>query len=337
VIPTHRRLRAVLGVLGALSVQDYPEQLIEVIVVVDGDEATAEALSGRPGLRVFQQAHAGPAAARNLGIERAGGDVVLFLDDDTVPAPWCVRRHAEAHAGRSHLVVIGPLLPARAGRWTSPWVRWEAVTLQRQYADMDAGRWSATARQFYTGNASVRRDHVLRVGGFDVTLRRAEDVELGLRLADLGVVFEYHRGATAHHEASRTYRSWTGAAREYGRVDAIMGTRLGRPEVLQWAAGDYHGRHPVTRLAVALDRHHPRLAGTLPGLAALLARLTLRCGLGRLSDALCGGTFNLLYWRGVTDLLGPRPTALLIASYRRSAVGPQCSAGLDDVPEFPRA
>jgi glycosyltransferase involved in cell wall biosynthesis len=319
VIPTRGRLTLLLRLLDALATQDHPRSLLQVIVVADGDAATAEALRGRPGLQVIEQAQAGPAAARNRGIEQARGEIVLFLDDDVIPAPWCVRRHAEAHAGRSDVVVIGPLLPPRDGRWESPWIRWEARTLERQYSDMDAGRWSATSRQFYTGNASVGRTHLLRVGGFNVALRRAEDVELGHRLRDLGVVFEFHREATAHHEPTRSYRAWTTAAREYGRVDAIMGTRLGRPEVLGWAACEFHGRHPLTRLAVLVDRRHTRLASTLPWLAAPLARATLRCGLGRVSDALCSGVFNLLYWRGVADQLGTGQAEALVASHAPSA------------------
>ena len=307
VIPTHRRLRSLLGVLDALAAQDYPCELLQIIIVVDGDPTTAERVTRRPGVQVLTQARGGPAAARNAGIAQARGDLVLFMDDDVVPAPWCVQRHVDAHAGRLDVVVIGPLLPSRDGSSDSPWVRWEARTLERQYADMEAGRWSATPRQFYTGNASVRREHLVRLGGFNTALRRAEDVELGLRLRDLGVSFEFHRAATAHHEASRSYRSWVDAAREYGRVDAIMGTRLGRPEVLEWAAEEFHERHPLTRLAVLLGRRHDWLTSVVPWVAAPLAQAALRCRLGALSDALCGGVFNLLYWKGVDDQLGRRP------------------------------
>jgi peptidoglycan/LPS O-acetylase OafA/YrhL/GT2 family glycosyltransferase len=318
VIPTHRRLRSLLRVLDALEVQDYPHDLLDVIVVADGDLPTAEALRGRPGLQVLTQAHSGPGAARNAGIERARGELVLFLDDDVVPAPGCVRRHAEAHTDRADLVVIGPLLPSRGGIWDSPWVRWEARTLQRQYSDMQAGRWSATARQFYTGNASVRREHLVRLGGFNVALRRAEDVELGLRLRDLGVVFEFRLEATAHHEASRRYRSWVSAAREYGRVDAIMGTRMGRPEVLDWAAREFHGRRTLTRIAVLHGGRHPWLPAVLPWLVAPIAWAALWCRIGRVSDALCGGVFNLLYWDAVSDHLGRPAAEALIASHAPS-------------------
>jgi GT2 family glycosyltransferase len=330
VIPTHRRLASLLRLLGALDAQDYPRELLEILVIVDGDPATAEALAGRPSLRVLEQPHGGPAAARNLGIAHARGELVLFLDDDVVPAGWCVARHAEAHASRRDLVVIGPLLPPRVGVHVSPWVRWEARTLLRQYSDMEAGRWAATPRQFYTGNASVRREHLIRVGGFDASLHRAEDVELGLRLRDQGLGFEYHPEATAHHEPTRRYRSWVDAAREYGKVDACMALEMGRGEVLEWIASEFHFRHPLTRIAVRAGLRHPCLSSVLPWLALPFAHTALGCGLGRVSDRLCGGVFNVLYWQGVRDGVGG-------ASPVRSLIASRCPGRAASRPEAPKA
>ena len=75
------------------SVQEYrgPE-LYEVIVVDDGstDELTREVLyraAEQPGCRVFRQANAGPAAARNRGITEARGEFILFLDSDNKIRP----------------------------------------------------------------------------------------------------------------------------------------------------------------------------------------------------------------------------------------------------------
>ncbi|MEA2670482.1 MAG: hypothetical protein QOG45_702 [Chloroflexota bacterium] len=320
VIPTRHRLSQLLRVLDALEQQDFPRELVETVVVVDGDPATAEALAGRSGVDALHQDNGGPAAARNAGVARARAELVAFLDDDVVPPRGWLRRHAEAHRSRENLVVIGPLLPSQSGVRESPWVRWEARMLGRQYADMTAGRWSATPRQFYTGNVSVRREHLVGAGGFDASLRRAEDVELGFRLRDLGLCFEFHPDAAARHEASRPYRSWTWAAREYGRMDALMGTRLGRPEVLEAAGREFHGRHRLTRMAVLRSLRRPCLASALSWLGAPLARTALRAGLTGVSDLICGGVFNVLYWQGMSDAIGgERCARSLIASHGATA------------------
>src|SRR5262245_14462630 len=58
--------------------------VLEVIVVDDGstdDSADVAGSFGEP-VRVVQQANSGPAAARNSGIQHAGGDFLAFLDAD---------------------------------------------------------------------------------------------------------------------------------------------------------------------------------------------------------------------------------------------------------------
>lgn len=61
---------------------------IEVIIVKDGMDSKLEweNLSfNNFTLHVFYQKHKGPAAARNLGIRKAKGDIICFLDDDSLP------------------------------------------------------------------------------------------------------------------------------------------------------------------------------------------------------------------------------------------------------------
>jgi glycosyltransferase involved in cell wall biosynthesis len=78
VVPTYNRPemlhRAVESVL-AQTVSDF-----EVIVV--NDEGEEPALPPDNRIRLISQAHAGPAAARNRGIQEAVGRYVCFLDDD---------------------------------------------------------------------------------------------------------------------------------------------------------------------------------------------------------------------------------------------------------------
>ena len=109
-----------------------------------------------------------------------------------------LEEHARSHheAGRD-VVVLGPLLTPE-GFEMAPWVRWEQEMLMKQYSAMLRGDWPATARQFYTGNASLRRSHILAAGGFDEGFRRAEDVELAYRLANNGLEFVFNIQAAGH-------------------------------------------------------------------------------------------------------------------------------------------
>ena len=82
----------------------------------------------------------------------------------------------------------------------------EVAELEKQYNAVRAGRWTANARQFYTGNASMSRVLFIRSGGFDESFRRAEDVELAYRLEKEGVQFEMNLDAIGFHRIGMRQR-----------------------------------------------------------------------------------------------------------------------------------
>ena len=160
VIPTFNRRERLHKVLTALANQSTTTEF-EVVVVSDGstdgtDEYLRSGQTPTPVVAVVQP-NTGPGAARNAGILASSGDIVLFIDDDVVPAPDLIEQHLQAHLGSlDDIVVIGPMLTP-TDVVLSPWVAWEQHQLYKQYEAMMAGEWECTFRQFYTGNASVPR------------------------------------------------------------------------------------------------------------------------------------------------------------------------------------
>lgn len=261
VVPTYNRRERLARVLRSLAAQQVDADF-EVVVVSDGstDGTDDYLLNGALPLAVTPlfQPNQGPAAARNHGVERARGELVLFLDDDVVAEPGLVQAHLDAH-GRlgDRVVVIGPMLDP-PDHVMSPWIAWEQMMLRKQYDDMDAGRYTATARQFYTGNASVRIEHVRDVGGFDPAFRRAEDIELAFRLDDIGLDFHFEPSARGLHYAERSYEAWKSAARSYGRNDVAFARDLGRVWLYPFARERFERHHPVIRSIVRQALTSPR-------------------------------------------------------------------------------
>src|SRR5258705_7502133 len=91
IIPTFKRTDWLVECLEGLQRQTLPADEFEVIVVDDGTPggATKEERvcsgSWKFPLTYLTQLRKGPAAARNLGLQRAAGDLVAFTDDDAVP------------------------------------------------------------------------------------------------------------------------------------------------------------------------------------------------------------------------------------------------------------
>lgn len=110
VICTYRRAPEVEKLLSALGAQT---RLPDETLVIDAspDQETEQAVAAfietgaLPGLRYFKAppAERGLTRQRNYGVARAGGDLIAFLDDDTIPEPEyfaetiaCFEQHREA-------------------------------------------------------------------------------------------------------------------------------------------------------------------------------------------------------------------------------------------------
>ena len=310
VMPTHNRWEQLCTALAALADQSLPRSDFDVIVVSDGStDETDEAIEqGRAPLPVqlIRQHNQGPAAARNNGVAAATGEVVLFLDDDVVADPGCLAAHLEVHQQTEKpIVVIGPLLTP--DDWAfQPWVLWEQRKLEGQYQAMADGKWSATARQFYTGNASLPRQLFLDAGGFDPTFLRGEDVELAYRLAEDGIEFHFDFDAKSFHYAQRSYQSWLSIPTAYGRNDAVMWRDHGRSWLLPTIRWEMRRRNPLTQIYTEIGLRSEGFARLTTRAALPVVNLAERLGLSAVTGAALSAIYNLSYYRALVEELGGR-------------------------------
>jgi len=310
VLPTYNRRASLLRVLRALGRQGAPTGAFEVVVVCDGDvdgsAAACRALAPELPyiLRVVEQENSGPAAARNHGVDEACAPLIVFLDDDVVPDEGLIATHLAAQAGQEARVTIGPLLPPLDAR-LNVWGAWEERTLCRQYDDMQAGRFEPTHRQFYTGNASVLKRHILSAGGFDPAFRRAEDVELAWRLAERGLSFVFLPQARGWHYIQRPFSSWLRTPAAYGAADVAI-ARARRPELLRIVAIEYKERPRSLRFLVGLCAGRSRAMRPVVALVGAAVRGANMVGAARIGNVLCAMLFAVCYYDGVAAALGGR-------------------------------
>ena len=109
VIPTYKRQKQLHNCLRSLSLQTYPKESFEVIVVNDGDlEESPKSepnLFGITNLSIYSKEHEGPASARNYGVKMAKGELVAFTDDDCIPnEDWIERIVAKYELGNCPVI-----------------------------------------------------------------------------------------------------------------------------------------------------------------------------------------------------------------------------------------
>jgi GT2 family glycosyltransferase len=308
IIPTYNRLQRLKQVIAALENQEYPLDNIEVVIIsdgsTDGTDAYLSNLKSPLNLIFVPQANAGPAAARNSGIKHASSEYVLFIDDDVVPSPRLIIEHMQLHALQANLIVLGPML--NPSNFTlSPWVAWEQSMLEKQYRSMQSGKWTPTARQFYTGNTSLARRHLSEIGGFDERFRRAEDVELAYRLSSLDIEFVFNPQAIGYHYAERSLRSWMETPYTYGRNDVIF-MRERQPWLLSAIREEFSYRNRLTRILVWICVGRPIISHVTQRILRSIADGSSRMQFARICQASYSAIFNLRYYQGMADELGGR-------------------------------
>jgi mycofactocin system glycosyltransferase len=170
-----------LGVLVAALAAEGP-----VIVVDDGSRDGSAARAEAAGARVLRHpAPRGPAAARNAGLAAASSELVAFIDADCEVMPGWRRGLAGLLAADPDLVLVAPRVRGAPGH--APLARYE-----ERGSPLDLGAAASLVgperRVAYLPAAALlgRRDELLKLGGFDESLRFGEDVDLVWRALAAG-------------------------------------------------------------------------------------------------------------------------------------------------------
>ena len=190
IMPIRNEARFIAQSLGAVLAQDYPAELIEIIVV-DGMSAdstrtiiTQAAQAAGRNVAVLDNPAGIVPVAMNIGLRAARGAIIVRVDGHCEIAPDYVRRcvmalqrtGADNVGGLQRAVSETPIGRAIALATSSPF----GVGGARFHYDARPG-WVDTV---YLG--AYRRDVFERIGGFDEELVRNQDDELNFRLTQAG-------------------------------------------------------------------------------------------------------------------------------------------------------
>lgn len=202
VVCTYARDRYADFVEAVESVLEQTYDSVEVVLVVDGNEAVYDLVEADFGDREGIVTHCndenhGVSYSRTRGAELASGDVVAFIDDDAVAEPNWVAELVDVYESTDALAVGGRMV----GEWLAgrPWYLpeefyWLVGVTHRGFAED-----GAEVRNTFESNISFHRNVFLELGGFDPDLgptaneySHSEGAEIGARLRatyDRGVVY----------------------------------------------------------------------------------------------------------------------------------------------------
>ena len=202
IIPAYNAAEFMGETLDSVYAQTFAD--FEVIVVNDGSPDTEDLereLQRYPEkLRYLKQENQGAAAARNTGIKAARGEYVAFLDADDTWLPNFLEQQLDLlHRTRADFVYADALLTG-----DSPLAGRTFMEMQPSRGEVTAATLLSVQVTVLTSTVLARKEPIIKVGLFDVTLRRGHDFELWLRLAKLGIRFAYQEKVLAQHRILET-------------------------------------------------------------------------------------------------------------------------------------
>lgn len=305
VVPTYQRAALARRCVQALLDQNLDASLYEIVVVVDGStDGTAEVLRGLDGtgrLRIEVTANGGQTAACNRGIELAHGRYVLFIDDDLLPGPDLAAEHLKAQHDAGGVVAVGAVTTV-AGANGDGMTRWSAGVLNSHFGRLDGGGRSPDGVDVYSGNLSVPREALQRVGRFDTALATSFDIDLGCRLVEAGMRVVYMSTASAEQTSTKVRRQLVADAQARGRDALELAARYPR-SLDRLPVSSFVSRRPKELLGLRLllaSRARPEAASRLLGLAARFA--------GRRDHAVWHLAESHAFWTGVRETCPDRET-----------------------------
>ncbi|MGO9488766.1 MAG: glycosyltransferase family 2 protein [Solirubrobacteraceae bacterium] len=273
VIPTRRRLPYLEVTLESIRDQAAGRGVEIVVVDDDGESAGARALVERCGAHYEPHRHPmGLNAARNTGVRRSTGSLVVFLDDDVCAHEgWlgallqAARGHpgTDVFAGRITARLEGPA-PRSCGREKPP------------ITTLDLGERDVPTRFAWGSNMAIRRSALERVGPFDETLQEGGDEQEwqeralagrpGAPALYVGAAWVEHRragedarlralcrSARARGRAARRFDAGRGRAPSAAAELATLGGCLGHVLRRNCPAGLTMAAHSAGRLSQALN------------------------------------------------------------------------------------
>jgi GT2 family glycosyltransferase len=309
IIPTYQRCASVLRALRALGQQTLSPDAYEVIVCIDGSEdGTREALSRFSTaykLGVIWQNRRGRAAACNAGVYAATGELLVFLDDDMEPAPGFLTAHQKAHGPRDKLGIVGAV-PITFEESSPPVVRYIGLKFNQHLETLCQPHYKFKLRDFYSGNFSISREILLRVGPFDEDFKAYgnEDLELSVRLSKAGVQLRFCPDALARQYYNKDFPALARDNIAKGRTAVLLAAK--HPQTFaDLKLSTYHqGSHRWRLLRAALLKAD-KVWGRTPDAVIFF----VMC-LERLRPARLHTYYNLaldyFYWVGATRTLGER-------------------------------
>lgn len=229
VIPSYRRSERLERITQLWRTQGADQ----IIVVLDGLHPEASQVVAKleqHGVHVLElPENRGLALARIAGLAMVSADVTIMADDDVAPEPGNVDAHREHHENHPDAPVLVGYMPVKYDPASASLpTKIYAAEYERACENWEREP-ESVIDCLWNGNVSIRTDVYRNAEALRPSIRLAynEDLDLGLRIKELGYRAVFSRSAAATHEHVRDIPGFINESIARGSSIAILEERWG--------------------------------------------------------------------------------------------------------------
>lgn len=191
IVPSHNSEKTISKTIKSLLNQDYKGKY-EIIVVDKSTDKTPVIVSKFP-VKLIKQKSKGVSAARNLGVKKAKGKIVAFIDSDCIaPKNWLTNL-LKPFSDKSVVAVSGTYKTKNKESLIARFVGYEIEQRHERMKNLET-------IDFVGGfNCAYKKNIFLKFSGFDTTFAQSEDGELSYRVSKAGNKIRFNPSAYVYH------------------------------------------------------------------------------------------------------------------------------------------
>jgi len=249
IIAAHDQARLPLIMEGLAALLSQSQRPDKIVLVVDHNKELFDTLttaavdpSDEVSIVVVENHLTnGCSPSRNSGVKSAGGDIVIFLDDDAIPEPTWLEQLLVPFDDPTVAVVGGRLVPRWEDAQPSWWPESFNWTVGCTYPGMS--KTPVDVRNVFGASLAVRRDVFDLLGGFGIGIGRLGDNGAGCEETEFSILARRRGGRsvyTPYAVANHFVPARRGTVRHFlrrcwgeGKSKALVAQRVGADDATE--------------------------------------------------------------------------------------------------------